>query len=462
MVQPVLDEPAGIWKQKLEPGDAAQSVAIAREVAARLCDSVRIETAVASARGQTGYPKSIHWHPTSLAQGHVGLGLLCGYLDACFPGEGWDLVGLKQLKIAARAAERQLSPTYSMYSGLGGLALTALYLSRQGTRYRKLLASIEAALLRLVVIAAKSLRANHGVSVSTFDVISGLSGVGGYLLLRRADSRHKSVLKAVLRSLVALTEEEGGLPRWHTPPRYISDENSRQLYPHGNLNCGLAHGIPGPLALLSIAATAGVTVEGQREAIRRVAAWLYQYHMDDQWGLNWPTAVPIGPEGYPPRPPLIAKDEREGPAACWPSRAAWCYGSPGIARALWLAGQALNEVGYQELAVAAMEAVYRRPVSARQIDSPTFCHGVAGLQQITLRFAQDTALPLFTEAGRTLHRQILANYEPDSVLGYRNLEPGGRRIDQAGLLDGAPGVVLVLLAASTTVEPLWDRLFLLS
>src|SRR4029077_3340482 len=118
--------------------------------------------------------------------------------------------------------------------------------------------------------------------------------------------------------------------------------------------------------------------------------------------------------------------------------------------------------GYKELAVAAMEAVYRRPVSARQIDSPTFCHGVAGLQQITLRFAQDTALPLFTEAGRTLHRQILANYEPDSVLGYRNLEPGGRRIDQAGLLDGAPGVVLVLLAASTTVEPLWDRLFLLS
>jgi lantibiotic biosynthesis protein len=29
-------------------------------------------------------------------------------------------------------------------------------------------------------------------------------------------------------------------------------------------------------------------------------------------------------------------------------------------------------------------------------------------------------------------------------------------------LDGAPGVVLVLLAAATDVEPSWDRLFLLS
>jgi hypothetical protein len=37
-----------------------------------------------------------------------------------------------------------------------------------------------------------------------------------------------------------------------------------------------------------------------------------------------------------------------------------------------------------------------------------------------------------------------------------------REMDQPGLLDGAPSVALVLLAAATTVEPTWDRLFLLS
>ena len=53
-------------------------------------------------------------------------------------------------------------------------------------------------------------------------------------------------------------------------------------------------------------------------------------------------------------------------------------------------------------------------------------------------------------------------HEPDRALGFRAIEPGGNRVDQPGLLDGAPGVVIVLLAASTSVEPTWDRLFLLS
>jgi lantibiotic biosynthesis protein len=69
---------------------------------------------------------------------------------------------------------------------------------------------------------------------------------------------------------------------------------------------------------------------------------------------------------------------------------------------------------------------------------------------------------LFVDAARTLHCQLMDAYEPGSLLGYRNLEPGGGRIDQPGLLDGASGVALVLLAAATPVEPVWDRLFLLS
>ena len=56
----------------------------------------------------------------------------------------------------------------------------------------------------------------------------------------------------------------------------------------------------------------------------------------------------------------------------------------------------------------------------------------------------------------------MALYEPDTLLGYRNIEKEGRRVDQPGLLDGAPGVALTLLAAATNVAPDWDRAFLLS
>ena len=143
------------------------------------------------------------------------------------------------------------------------------------------------------------------------------------------------------------------------------------------------------------------------------------------------------------------------------SRAAWCYGSPGVARALWLSGVAMRDAELRDLAVDAMAAVYRRPVSERHIDSPTFCHGIAGLLQVTLRFAQDTGLPLFHGAAPQLFRQLLAAYDPERPLGFATLEPQDRWVDQPGLLDGAPGVALTLLAAATEVEPSWDRLFLL-
>jgi hypothetical protein len=263
----------------------------------------------------------------------------------------------------------------------------------------------------------------------------------------------------VLRALVMLLAEHDGLPHWHTPARLIADDVTRAAYPGGNLNCGLAHGIPGPLALLALAATHGVMVHGQRDAIGRAADWLRRHCIHDQWGVNWPTAVPLpdeataGPRGSDPT------QEGSGSVA---SRTAWCYGAPGIARALWFASQALADASYRELAIAAMEAVYRRPLAARQIDSPTFCHGVAGLQQITLRFAHDCNSTLFVDAARVLHQQIVDAYEPESLLGYRNVERGGTRVDQPGFLDGAAAVPLVLLAAVTPVEPRWDALFLLS
>jgi hypothetical protein len=198
---------------------------------------------------------------------------------------------------------------------------------------------------------------------------------------------------------------------------------------------------------MALAYAAGAHVRGLRDAIVSIAAWLGDNRCDDVWGMNWPTMVALtGGEA----------------AAEQPGRAAWCYGSPGVARALWLAGRAIEDEQLMTLSSEAMQAVYRRPLHKRQIDSPTFCHGVAGLLQITLRFAHDTGEAVFSTAAVDLTDQLLAAYDPKSLLGFCSLEPGGNSVDQPGLLDGAPGVVLVLLAAATDVEPSWDRLFLLA
>jgi hypothetical protein len=443
------------WQAALPQDRRATALVVAGDVAARVTDRGRLLAAIATARTQTSFPEAVHWEPHAIAQGDAGLALLCGYLDRCFPGDAWDLAAHDFLSSAGRGAEHETAHGHvapGLFSGLGGLAFTAAELARDGQRYGRLLRAVEQACLPVAEGWSRSLRGRAGLSVSHFDLISGLAGIGAHLLGRREQPGVEPVLTELLAALVELTTPDAELPRWFTPPQFLYDEATVRMYPHGNLNCGLAHGIPGPLALMALALADGVDVTGLAGAVAGTAQWLAAHRCDDEWGVNWPTAVAL-PAPSPASP---------SPAPDMPGRAAWCYGSPGVARALWLAGEALGDTVLCELAVEAMKAVYRRPLHAREIDSPTFCHGVAGLLQITLRFAHDTRVELFTQAAAALTDQLLQAYDPDRLLGFCSEEPGGNLVDQAGLLDGAAGVALVLLAAATDVEPTWDRAFLLS
>ena len=438
-----------MWRSLLDPERRVAATAVAREVAVRATDPERISAALSAAGEQTRFPRSLHWTPYGIAAGDAGLAVLCSYLDACVPNEGWDVAGHGFLAAAARGAERTPGLPLGLFGGLSGLAFAAASLSRDGARYQRLLATLDDGLAPGAAAAAAHLgQARTPGGVGEFDVVSGASGIGAYLLWRDPHG----VLPHVLGGLVALAEPQDGSPRWMTPPQLLGDPSTVHRYRWGNLNCGLAHGIPGPLAVLALALRDGVEVPGQVATVRRLADWLVEHRSDDQWGINWPTAVPLPPpEGPDP-----------DPTGLQPSRSAWCYGSPGVARALWHAGEALDDGGLRELAMEAIRGVLRRPVPERQIDSPTFCHGVAGLLQVVLRFAHDTSQGCFAGAAAELVDQLLAAYDPERPLGYATLEPGARPVDRAGLLDGAPGVAMTLLAAATGTEPGWDRLFLLS
>jgi lantibiotic biosynthesis protein len=436
------------WTPVLAPSDAAAAAGVAREVAARLAGD-RLAPAVRRA-GQGG-PGAARppWRAYALAHGRAGLALLLGQVDACFPGDGWDRAAHRQLEAAAGAAARHGRLPPGAFSGLAGLGFAALGCSRGGARYRRLLDRVDQALVPRARALAGRVARRHGLAAAELDVVAGLSGIGAYLLCRRDAPGPAEALDQVLASLAGLLADPAPVPRWHTPAHLLAGKEQRRAYPHGNLNCGLAHGLPGPLALLSLAQLAGARSPGLAEAVERAVGWLAAARCDDVWGPNWPAAV-----GLP------APGGRQPPAE--PSRAAWCYGTPGVARALWLSGAALGHAGYRELATGAIEAVLRRPPAARRVDAPTFCHGGAGLLQVTLRLARDSGRPALAAGARTLAGQLLAGYQPDAPFGFRDLGPGGRPVDRPGLLDGAPGAALVLLAAATDVEPAWDRVFLLS
>lgn len=455
-----FEEQPAVEPRRAAGGLRSEAIAIARCVATRLSSSEYLARAIAEAPQQSAFPNINCWVPWSVAQGYAGLALLWGYLDRCFPGEQWDVQAREHLRLAIRASEAYEQLPLGLFSGLSGLAFTAWQLSRGGARYVRLLESLDNAICPRAVAAAKNLRGRRGVSFGDFDVISGLSGVGAYLLCRRDRPAAATALASILECLVDLTASSYGLPNWYTPVHLLGDEKTARYYPFGNLNLGLAHGVPAPLALLSLAQRDGFTAPGVPEAIARVADWLCETRVDDAWGVNWTTAVPLvesNEENQQHLQPTTTAAAPDGPARC-----AWCYGGPGIARALWLAAEALGSQQYRRLAISAIEAVFRRPIAARRIDSPTFCHGVAGLLAITVRFSRDLGEGAFSDEIDALLRQLLDSYRPESLLGFRHLETPNSELDHPGLLEGAPGIALALLAAATNVEPSWDRLFLLS
>ena len=513
--------PPGPWG----PPDAA--LAVAAEVAARVADPGRVAGLVAAAARQTSHPGSVHWRDHAVGQGHAGLALLFGALDQRLPGEGWDRTAHRHLALAARSTESLASPPAGLFAGLAGVGLVASCLSGDGSRYRRLLATIDQALAALApALAAQTGRAargtpgrSRGVAVRELDLISGLAGVGAYLLVRRAQPGVAPALRAVLEGLVELTGADGHGPRWRTPPASLRPAE-RARYPAGYLNCGLAHGIPGPLAVLALAMQTGTEVAGLPAAVARTADWLAAHRTEDPSGPTWPHAIglsghrrdppspgqaravapPARPAGQPghsvPAPPPAGPPRRAeppgpgppapapagpgrpaerpgssvpGPAPAGPggpgeppARSAWCYGGPGVAAALRLAGEALGHAGHRDLAVAALRAALARTDQGRAVGSPTFCHGQAGLLAVTASFARATGDAGFARAAAAMAAGLLDRFDPAAPLGYRDLEAGGRAVDQPGLLTGAPGVALALLGATSPAEPAWGRLFLLA
>jgi hypothetical protein len=76
---------------------------------------------------------------------------------------------------------------------------------------------------------------------------------------------------------------------------------------------------------------------------------------------------------------------------------------------------------------------------------------------------QATGEPRLAEAARSWFERTLAMRRPGrGIGGFEAWQPGEARSADPGLLTGATGIALALLAATTNIEPLWDRMLLAS
>lgn len=437
---------ASEWPVLLPKKLTQKAAQIADDVANRLIDTdLLVENLnVLGDQGPDGF--RVVWNRESVAQGFSGLAVMSFQLERCNPGEGWGRVGTQFMKLATCHATDFSGLSASLCDGAAGVAFSAM-LSPSRSRFRtSLLELADERIERCLPETVGEIKEQRNVTMTKFDVLYGITGTGRYLLSRVPDERSERGLRLILETLIEMSREHDGVLGFYSPFETFGPEDKETTC--GSINCGLAHGVPGPLTLMALSLREGVSVDGLREATESLAEWLVAQILKDDFGINWPGNVPI-------------KDTDAELPALVPSRVAWCYGSPGVARALWLAGDSLNIDRYQDIAVEAMEAAYKKPVDVQRIDAPTICHGVAGVLQCTLRFAADTRLPMFTDAAAELTEQLISFYDPKLFWGFQD-KLMKKPIDNPAFLYGACGVVLALLAAAYPVEPRWDGVLLLS
>jgi hypothetical protein len=146
---------------------------------------------------------------------------------------------------------------------------------------------------------------------------------------------------------------------------------------------------------------------------------------------------------------------------------AWCYGDAGIAATLLVAADAVGQVAWRTEAIAIARAAACRPPHRSGIVDAGLCHGSAGLMLIFQRFYMATGEGGFLDAAQAWCQRTLAQRRPGhGVGGYQSWEPqtgaGFVWKDRPGLLTGAAGIGLALLAAATSIAPAWDRALAIS
>lgn len=376
----------------------------------------------------------------SLAGGTAGLAVFYSCLAEARGESGDKKIALRFLDQAADAvAATRMSP--DLFGGFTGIAWAMAHLERGLLEIDSVEAIDEA--LKLHLGQARWRR--------EYDLVSGLVGFGVYALERFPRKSAIACLELIVEHLDSIAERSEAGVTWFTPPELLPPHQLEQ-YPEGHYNLGLAHGVPGVIALLGqICAIADEWPSLRKKAqplLRGAVAWLLAQQP---------------PNREASFPPYVGRGvlPRRG-------RVAWCYGDLGIAAALLLAARSVQNRVWERAALEiARRAAARRTDEAGIVDCG-LCHGAAGAAHLFNRLFQATGEESFADAARFWFERVLEMREPGrGVTGFFavRIDPktGSRRaVAEVGMLEGAAGVGLALLAAATPIEPQWDRLLLVS
>ncbi|ADL53923.1 lanthionine synthetase C family protein [Clostridium cellulovorans] len=342
----------------------------------------------------------------------------------------------------------------SSFYGYSLIGFSTLAISNNKNLYKNFLEGLN----KYIVIGVNNIvKQEELISMPVCECINGLAGIGRYLLEFKEVSSVLEAIKGILIFLIKLTKKKITANKYEVRKWFIEYESQSEIekknYSYGHTRIGMAHGIVGILSLLAIAKIQGVEVEGQEEAIKDILSYLYKFRIEEKGLVYWPYKVGI--------------EERQGAKDAVNYMPSWCYGSGGIARAIYLAGKAIEDDYYIEDSISCIRKFCALDIDKLGFISPTFCHGYSGWLHIVNLFYKDTGEKEFEPVINNLASRILTYYNEDNPLGFKNLEYDDNleviEEDHISFVRGTVSVLLPLLGLiNDKKDNEWDHIFLLN
>ncbi|MFH4356146.1 MAG: lanthionine synthetase C family protein [Neisseriaceae bacterium] len=409
-------------------------------------------------------PNFLAWSASTLAQGLPGVLVLFANAGEWFSEEEQE----KLLEQLIRRIYHHVSAgvaNLSLFAGLTGIAFAIAVASRR-KKYEPILVKLDKALTGQLdaFLLGGNLEKLHA---SFFDVVSGISGIGRYLLLRVEEGGNDSLrphLIKILKKIQEIQDTKQGKYSWRIPMESQFLEIEKTHYPFGNYNLGLAHGVLGPFSLFDTCLRDSITVDRHRETLLSMGNYLREFILLDSEGEPyWPPRCRAGFRG----------EKAESPKICWNGRDGWCYGNASCSLILWKIGSSLEESEFKKLAIQLVRGSLRHP---HLLDTPSICHGLAGYLQILITLFSlvekeepDLAEELLDKI-KELAMEIVALYSSEHIFGFKDIEhhqEGTYILDDPGLLTGTSGILCVLINTLQVLqgkvpELQWCKAFLLN
>ena len=359
--------------------------------------------------------------------GQAGLALLHGQQARCGDADAADRAAAA-LEHAAAALAEERAPWLA--SGFAGVAFAIAHLTDVVDTDPDALPDLDDVIAHVVAREEWPF---------DWELMDGLIGLGVYGLERGAAPGGRAIAGHAVAHLAALASRDAEGTSWRVREGDLPDELLAQN-PEGYHNLGVAHGTAGAVGFLAAAAAA--EVPGAADLLRGAAGWL---RAQDRPGAPIRFAM-LRAAGY-----LDPAERADG----------WCYGDPGTAAVLLAAGRSADEAGWVDHGIAIARHAARTAPPAADL---TLCHGAGGRGHIYNRIAQAAGCDELADAARRELGRVLDARRPGAGLGGFDRIAGvsGRPPVEPGLLLGAAGLALALLAAVTDREPSWDRALLLS